>query len=327
VAEISSSSAVIGVDLGGTNLRVAGITAKGEVLTLHREETKADSGPEAVVDRLLFSLRKIEDSLVADGREVCAAALGVPGIVSTKKGSVVSSPNLPGWNNLSLLEIVRREFSHPILLENDANAAAFGEFWIGAGRGRKNIVLITLGTGVGGGIIQDGALLRGTEGMAGEIGHLTVIADGHSCACGNRGCLEQYASATGISRRYRQLSLKDSGVPLPEEDLREITAETVYRKALDGDAAALRAFSEAGTFLGIVLASMVNILNPEMIIIGGGVLPAWDFFQPAAALEMRRRAFQTPAEMVELVPAALGDRAGCIGAAGLAWKSLQANEI
>jgi glucokinase len=314
---------VIGLDLGGTNLRIAGVTPSAEVIDLYREETRASGGPEDLIRRMTAGLRGVESQLRDGGWEVLGASLGVPGIVDRRAGAVASSPNLPGWEHVPLLKCVAKEVSLPLYLENDANAAVFGEYWAGAGRGRQTIVLLTLGTGVGGGIIIDGHLLRGADGMAGEIGHLTVEREGRPCACGNRGCLEQYASATGIAGCYRRL--RGEG-PLPvkaERDGAGETAAEVHSLAEGGDRLALQALREAGTYLGIALASIVNIVNPEAIIIGGGVLPAWNHFMPAAKKEMMCRAFKDPAERVELLPAALGDRAGLIGAAGLLWRELE----
>lgn len=309
-----NGEAVIGLDLGGTNMRIAGVTRSGEVVLLYREATRSSAGPEDLIGRLVAGLIEVGEELEDAGWEVLGASLGVPGIVSRKAGVVASSPNLPGWRDIPLLQLVREAVDIPLYLENDANAAVFGECWAGAGKGRQTVVLLTLGTGVGGGIMSDGRLLRGAEGMAGEIGHLTVEREGLPCPCGNRGCLEQYASATGIVNRYRQL--RGDG-----QD-GEITAAAVHSLAEGGNRNALRSFREAGLYLGIALASVVNIINPEAIIIGGGVLPAWDCFMPGAREEMLRRAFQTPAERVELLPATLGDRAGFIGAAGLLWQEL-----
>ncbi len=308
--------AVIGIDLGGTNLRVAGVDPEGRVVHLSRDETGASGGPEAVLKRLVGGLRSVEDRLRVSGWDVVGVSLGVPGIISRREGVVVSSPNLPGWKMIPLLDLIRERVSLPLMMENDANAALYGEFWMGAARGCRTAVLMTLGTGVGGGIITDGRLLRGADGMAGEIGHLTVEREGEPCPCGNRGCLERYASAAGVARRYRRLQEESSGNPSPEGT----TATAVHSLALKGDVLALRTFREAGTCLGIALASVVNIVNPEVVIIGGGLLPAWDFFMPSAREEMFRRAFQAPAERVGLLPALLGDQAGYIGAAGLFWK-------
>jgi glucokinase len=320
---LQDKKVVIGLDLGGTNLRIAGVTRSGEVVCLYREETRASAGPEDLIARIAGGLRKVEGELRREGREVLGASLGVPGVVSRREGVVASSPNLPGWKSIPLLKRMSAAVDLPLLIENDANAAVFGEFWVGAGRGRQTVVLLTLGTGVGGGIMTDGRLLRGADGMAGEIGHLTVEREGQPCLCGNRGCLEQYSSATGIARRYRQLKAENaSGDPVPGGE-GSLTAARVHSRAVEGDPYALQTLREAGMYLGTALASLVNIINPESIIIGGGVLPAWDFFMPAAREEMLSRAFQAPAERVELVPAALGDRAGFIGAAGLFWQDFE----
>jgi glucokinase len=308
--------AVIGIDLGGTNLRVAGVDPEGKVVHLNRDETGASGGPETVLERLVGGLRLVEERLGASGWDVVGASLGVPGVISRREGVVSSSPNLPGWQNIPLLELIRQRVDLPLMMENDANAALYGEFWMGAARGCRTAVLMTLGTGVGGGIITDGQLLRGADGMAGEIGHLTVEREGETCPCGNRGCLERYASASGVARRYRRLVEESPDGNLPGET----TAATVHALARQGDPLALRTFREAGSCLGIALASIVNIVNPEVVIIGGGLLPAWDFFMPSAREEMFHRAFQSPAERVRLLPALLGDQAGYIGAAGLFWK-------
>ena len=301
---------VIGMDLGGTNLRVAGVAANGEVVALRREETAAREGPEAVIGRIVGAVRHVAGLVAAAGGSVRGVVLGAAGIVSSGEGVVVSSPNLPGWRDIPLRDRVAGEVGLPVLLENDANAAAFGEHWRGAGRGCSSMALVTLGTGVGGGLVLGGELWRGADGMAGEIGHLTIDPGGRTCRCGNIGCLETYASATGIVDRYRELAGLEPSVG----------ADGVHGLALEGDANARQAFREAGRALGIAFAALVNLLNPERIVVGGGVLPAWDLFMPAAEQELRRRAFVAPVSRVRLVAAALGDLAGVTGAAGLLWR-------
>ncbi len=307
---------VVGVDLGGTNLRVAAVGPGGEVGLLERGETSAREGPGPVIDRILAAAGRIRASAEAAGSAVRGVALGAPGIIEARTGTVVSSPNLPGWSDVPLLARIEEAAGLPVLVENDANAAAFGESWIGAGSGAASVVLVTLGTGVGGGLVMGGELWRGADGMAGEIGHMTVEPGGRPCACGNAGCLEPYASATGISSRYGELA----------GDARAVAASEVHRLARDGEPNARQCFREAGRALGIAFASLVNLLNPELIVVGGGVMPAWDSFIPAADQELRRRAFAAPAERVKIVPAALGDLAGLAGAAGLLWRRLGAGE-
>jgi glucokinase len=197
------------------------------------------------------------------------------------------------------------------VVENDANVAALAEWKLGAGRGSDDLVMLTLGTGVGGGLVLGGELWRGADGMAGEIGHITVEPGGRTCRCGNAGCLETYASATAIVDRYRELAAIEEAV----------TAEEVHRRALEGDANARQSYREAGRSLGLAFSTLVNLLNPERIVIGGGVLPAWDLFMPAAEQELQRRAFVAPAARVRFAAAALGDLAGVTGAAGLFWRA------
>lgn len=305
---------VIGMDLGGTNLRVAGVSRTGEIVCVHREETVAREGPEALIGRVIAAVGLVRDALRAQGVAVRGVVLGAPGIISHRDGTVVSSPNLAGWRDVPLRERVRVAVDLPVLLENDANAAAFGESWKGAGRSCQSMVMVTLGTGVGGGLVLGGELWRGADGMAGEIGHMTVEPGGRTCRCGNAGCLEAYASATGIVECYGALAAATEGT---------ISAAEVHRRAREGDANARQAYREAGRALGIAFANLVNLLNPEMIVIGGGVQPAWDSFMPAADQEMRRRAFAPPAARVRFAPAILGDLAGVTGAAGLLWREIE----
>jgi glucokinase len=303
---------VIGMDLGGTNLRVAGVSAAGELVALHREPTAAREGPGPVIDRILAAIARVSGIVARSGGSVRGVVLGAPGIICTGEGTIVASPNLPGWRDVPLRDKVAAATGLPVLLENDANAAAYGEYWHGAGQGCGSLVLLTLGTGVGGGLVLGGELWRGADGMAGEIGHVTVEPGGRTCRCGNAGCLETYASATAVVESYRELSGLEEAV----------SAEEVNLRAHEGDANARQAYRQAGRALGIAFANLVNLLNPERIIIGGGVLPAWDLFMPAAEQELRRRAFAAPAARVSFAPAALGDLAGVTGAAGLLWRDL-----
>jgi glucokinase len=248
----------------------------------------------------------------SEGGTVRGVMLGAPGIIARDQGTVVSSPNLPGWRDVPLRRLVAEAVGMPVSLENDANAAAYGEYWRGAGRGCASMVLLTLGTGVGGGLVLGGSLWRGADGMAGEIGHITIEPGGRTCRCGNAGCLETYASATGIVDRYRELAGTEEGA----------SAERIHSRALEGDANARQAYREAGRALGLAFATLVNLLNLERIVIGGGVLPAWELFMPPAEQELRRRAFAAPAARVSFARAALGDLAGVTGAAGLLWEEL-----
>ena len=243
----------------------------------------------------------------------------VPATVDSSDGVILSSPNLPELDGLRFAEFFAGRLSIPVLLENDANAAAVGEKWMGASRGVENSICVTLGTGVGGGLILDGHLYRGVDGSAGEIGHIVVEADGHPCGCGSTGCVEQYSSATAIVRIAKALIPEYPGTPLSNFD--ELTPLEVYNAGLAGDALSLEVFRRVGRYLGIALGGLVNVLNPEVIVIGGGASAGWDLFVEPLRAEIKARAFRQPAERVRLMRSDLGDDAGILGAAHLAAES------
>ena len=307
---------VIGVDLGGTNLRTAIVGPDGEILDKLKEATRAGDGWTKVVARLIDNIKRQLEIGAQRGAKVFAVGVGAPGVILVDKGIVVKSPNFPDWNNLPLKAELEKALNIPVFIENDANAAALGEKWRGAGRNIRSMIHITLGTGVGGGIILDNKIWHGADGMAGEIGHMTLIPDGRPCTCGNTGCLEMYASARGIVQSFRE-ELERQKLPAPET-LKNVTSEKVYQAAREGDAVARRVMKDMGRMLGIGIASLINIFNPERVVIGGGVKDAWPLFIGATHEEIMRRAFQVPAERTEIVPSSLGDDAGMIGAAAVA---------
>lgn len=315
-------SGVIGVDLGGTNLRVALLSSDGVILDKQKEATQASQGWKKVVERLVKAISRQMEIAAQRGLDITTVGVGTPGVIRMEKGIVVKSPNFPDWNNLPLREHLEQALHIPVIIENDANAAALGEQWLGAGRGIGSMILLTLGTGVGGGIVLNDKVWHGADGMAGEIGHMTLIPDGRSCTCGNTGCLEMYASARGIVQSYSE-ELAKSASELPPV-LKDVTSENVYQAARGGDAIAARVMRDMGRMLGIGIANLVNIFNPEMIVIGGGVRDAWPLFIGATHEEVMKRAFQVPAERTQIVPSLLGDDAGMVGAAAAA---LQKSEL
>lgn len=309
---------VIGVDLGGTNLRAALLSADGAILDKRKEATCAADGWKKVVARLVDNIIQQRETAEQRGLRVMAVGVGAPGVIRMDKGIVVKSPNFPDWNNLPLRDELEKALHIPVAIENDANAAALGEQWRGAGCGIDSMILLTLGTGVGGGIVLNNKIWQGADGMAGEVGHMTLIPDGRPCGCGNTGCLEMYASARGIVQSYREaLGTTET------TQASEITSETVYRAARNGDPVALRVMKGMGRLLGIGIANLINIFNPQMIVLGGGVRDAWDLFIGATHEEIMRRAFQVPAERTMIVPSLLGDDAGMIGAAAGALQKIQ----
>jgi glucokinase len=306
---------VIGVDLGGTNLRTALLSSEGHILDKRKEETRASDGWHKVVGRLVENIQRQREFAVQQGLDVSAVGVGAPGVIQVDKGIVVKSPNFPDWNNLPLKSELEHQLKIPVFIENDANAAALGEQWRGAGNGIKSMILLTLGTGVGGGIILDNQIWRGADGMAGEIGHMTLIPDGRKCGCGNNGCLEMYASARGIVQSYSE-ELVNAGAA--DSAAKSLTSIQIYQAAREGNPSARRAMKFMGSMLGIGIANLINIFNPEMIVIGGGVKDAWELFIPSAHEEIMRRAFQIPAERTQVLPSQLGDDAGMVGAAAAA---------
>ena len=307
-------SVVIGVDLGGTNLRTALVNQNGEVADKVKEPTRASDGHAKVVRKLIENILAQQDSALRNGFKVAAVGVGAPGVIHARTGVVIKSPNFPDWNNLPLKKELESALALPVSIENDANAAALGEQWRGAGRGITSMILLTLGTGVGGGIVLDGRIWPGADGMAGEIGHMTILPDGRRCGCGNTGCLEMYASSRGIVMTYQERSSRSTA----------ITSEEIYRAARDGDALSGDVMKDMGRLLGIGIANLINIFNPEMIVIGGGVKDAWPLFIESTRAEIRKRAFEYPAARTQIVPSLLGDDAGMIGAAALAFQKLNA---
>jgi glucokinase len=304
---------VIGVDLGGTNLRTAILSAEGAVLDRCKTSTQASEGWRKVVDRLVRAIERERANALKRGLTVSAVGVGAPGVIDAETGVVVKSPNFPDWNKLPLRKLLEEALSLPVVIENDANAAALGEQWRGAGTNIKSMILLTLGTGVGGGIVLDNRIWHGADGMAGEIGHMTLIPEGRHCSCGNQGCLEMYASARGIVLSYQE-ALQAAGA----SSTGSFTAAEVYDAARAGNRSAIAVMRDMGTMLGIGLANLINIFNPERIVIGGGVMDGWPLFIEATREEVVRRAFEVPARRTEIVQSVLGDDAGIVGAAAVA---------
>ena len=295
----------IGVDLGGTNLRVAAVGRDGRMMQKIAGSTDLTRGPEAVVADMAEAIEVLAQSLGT--HTLHGIGVAVPGFIRLKEGVIAGSNNLAVLEGFPMRDALQRRLGTHVILENDANAAAMGEKWIGAGRDVDDLVLLTLGTGVGGGIISDGKIVHGYLGMAGEVGHITVVPNGNPCGCGNRGCLEKHASATAISALAYLIGLGD------------VTSEQVYALAKTGDERALAVFDHMGRALGIGLATMVNLFNFPLYLISGGPLPAWDIFSIPMMDELRQRSFTFRASNTVIARAELGNEAGLYGAAYLPW--------
>ena len=315
----NNSRLIFAADLGGTHLRAATVDQNGKILFRFKQNTPQAKEATAIVDAIVAAVHEYQQQSDGAG-EISAVSLVVPGSVKVEDGVVVKAPNLPCLDGFRLGAALSERLHLPAILENDANAAAVGEMWRGAAIGCKTIICVTLGTGVGGGIILDGKLWRGVDGAAAEIGHMCVDPfGGVACTCGSRGCLEVFASATAIVRMTREASPRyPDSVLQGKEDL---TAESIFVAGKQGDELALEIFRRMGVYLGIGLANLINILNPEMIVIGGGVVNGWDLFAKHMHQQIEERAFPLLAARVKIERAKCGDDAGLLGAARLAWDS------
>lgn len=290
----------VGIDIGGTNIKAGLVDDSGAVRDARRMPSVIDD-----IDALLKTLTTI----VADFQShasIEAVGIGIPGLRSTKTHLIETSPNIPCIHNLNLETLLSKQLKLPVISENDANAGAYGEWVAGAGRRLQHMAYLTIGTGLGCGLILSGALYRGASGYAGELGHVNVEPDGRPCACGSTGCFETRVSAAGLIETARELGMN------------ETSAEAIYNAAIRGDTAALAAFADIGRFLGIACADLINLLNLESIIVGGGVMASADLLLRSATVEVRRRAFEPAARICPIVQSQLRTDAGLIGAAMLA---------
>jgi len=314
-------SLVIAVDLGGTNIRVAAVDERGTIHMRLKRPAFPQEGKRSMSTIILSAVEEISRTIPKN--QLKGVGLAVAGALNIHRGIITQSPNLPGCDNYPIRDELQTTFlkQTPIIVENDANAAALGERWKGAGVGINDLLCLTLGTGIGGGIILNGKLVHGADGMAGELGHITVVPDGPRCKCGNDGCLEALASATAIIREAtKALAEYPPGETRGRwnEGEKTVTAEMVYRSAKAGNPMCRDIYYVMGKYLGIGIASLINIFNPEMVVIGGGVSCAWELFTPSMKAEIEKRAFKIPAQRARIVPAACGDDAGLLGAAYLA---------
>lgn len=317
----ASNQYIIGVDLGGTNVVVGALSADGaQQFGMHSIPTRADLGADAVVERIVELVERVAtETLTATGAtrsQILGVGIGSPGPLSRESGVVILTPNL-GWSNFPLRDRIANAVQLPATLDNDANCATLGEWWLGAARGARHVVGLTIGTGIGGGIILDGRLFHGVSDVAGEIGHTTIDANGRRCGCGNYGCLEAYASGPAIANRAREALAGGEPSAMPAAvagDLTRLTAATVYQAAQQGDRLAQEVVRETARILGIGIANLLNVFNPDVVVLAGGVTQAGDqLFEPMRA-EVRRRAFKPAVEACRIVPGELQGNAGVIGA-------------
>ncbi|MGO9606185.1 MAG: ROK family protein [Candidatus Binataceae bacterium] len=306
---------IIGLDMGGTNIRTAAVSPQGKVLMLRHAASNADSPASVVAENIAAQVRALEHAARDRGwGGPRAIGVAVPGPLNVFTGTVMAAPHVAAWRAFPLKQRLEAALGRRVVVENDANAWALGEFWRGVARGRRNVVLLTLGTGVGGGLIVDGKIVHGLSGMAGELGHVIVDPDGALCDCGAHGCLETYASSSGM----REIIARRLGRRVPARYLDEHGNFSVRRltaAAAAGDRIALETFQLAGRYLGIAISSFLNIFNPELVVLGGGVAGALKFMRRTMVAEVKARAFSAVAAEARVVRAALGPTGGVVGAA------------
>lgn len=319
------SPCVLGIDIGGTKLAVGVFTPEGAKLAAARLPTQVGDGPDRVIRRLVGLCRRVVEEAGVPWSAVVAAGVGCGGPLDTVRGLVQNPPNLPGWTDLPLVRLLQEDLGVRVILDNDANAAALGEYRFGAGRGVADLIYLTVSTGIGAGVIIDHRLYRGANGNAGEVGHISVAYDGRPCNCGSRGCLEAYASGSSLAARARESLAGEPGSLLlalagaPERITAEIVVEAVRRR----DPLAVRLWEETMEILGAGVANAINVFNPTRVVMGGGMTNAGDLlFAPVRRIALRR-AMRPLAAVVEIVPALLGDEVGILGAAAVALESLE----
>jgi glucokinase len=301
----------IGMDLGGTNLRAAAIDKSGTLLEKISGATNFEEGRDAVIADIVAAISQLRETHGAEGLR--GIGVGVPGFIRMKEGLITNSNNLPYLENVPIRDVLSAKLNTRVILENDANAAALGECWMGAGRDVEDLVLLTLGTGIGGGIISRGRIVRGSVGMAGELGHISVVPNGNPCGCGNQGCLEKHASATAVSAMARLMQLGE-----------DLTSKDVYDLAKQpgeaGDKARM-VWQVVGEALGMAMAALINTFNFPLYLLSGGMLPAWEFFAPHMMRVAMQRSFtfRATASETRIAQATLGNLAGLYGAAYLPW--------
>ncbi len=328
MAKKSSTAYRMGIDLGGTKVLAAVVDANGAIVGMAKKKTKAEQGPDSVIKRIIDTAQSAAASAKISMKSIAGIGVGAPAPVDCQTGVVYSAPNLPGWDEIPLGPRLQAEFGVPVLVDNDVNLGTLGEWSQGAGRGSLHMVGIFVGTGVGGGVVIDGKLYRGARYAAGEVGHTIVQPDGPLCGCGQRGCLEAFASRTAIERAVRAgleegRSSMVADLLAVEKD--RMTSGVIKQALLAEDPLMLEAVGRAQFYLGLLVANLVNVLDPQIVVFGGGVVEALGdiFLQPIRETARSYYLQQRGAEKISIVPATLGDHAGVLGGATLVAPMLQ----
>ena len=318
----------IGIDLGGTNIKAGVLDAGGELIYRCSIPTEAEHGFEHVFARLVQLVEDLVRDAGVTREEITGIGYGTPGPMSHKEGIIYASPNLPGWRDIPMRSRLSAATGFKVTLENDANVAAYGEFVAGAGRGTTDMVMLTLGTGIGGGIVMDGKLQRGSFDNAGEIGHAIAVPNGRPCPCGQRGCLERYGSANAVAERFVEALEAGETSPLKARvDAGEkITSQDIAAAARDDDPLAARIWDETCLHLALACINIQHVLNPQCVVLGGGLIGAGDQLLEPIREHFRKQVWDSARDFPRIELATLGDDAGIIGAAALAQIEYGANQ-
>ena len=310
-----------GIDLGGTTINVGMVTPEGKIIKKGKIPSRVRTGPDNVVEQIESILKRwMADDFV--DYEIGGVGIGVAGLVDVNRGVLKEATNFPGWIDVPLIAKLESKLHLPVTLDNDANVAALGENSFGAGRGFAHMMMVTLGTGVGAGLILDGLIYRGAWGAAGEFGHITIHKDGRRCACGRSGCVEAYVGTKGIIAEALDNIANNSDSTLARFEKDKLTPKEIYSHAQRGDEAAIKVFKNIGEYLGYGLGSVVNLLNLQRFVIGGGVALAGDFLINSAQQKLNEVALNNSDEPVRIVKASLGEHSGIVGAASLAMAAV-----
>ena len=312
----------MGIDLGGTNLKAALVDRDGRIIAKASQPVDVARGPDAVIDEMVAMVDSLLAGRSCDRSDLVCVGVGSPGPLSIREGRIHHSANLPGWRNVPLRDTLSEKLQRPVVLDNDGNAAAFGEFWVGAGGGCNDLVMLTLGTGVGAGVVLNGALVHGHFENAAELGHLIVEVDGLPCPCGQHGCLEQYSSASAVARRVVTAIEQGQACALAAgfQSGQPVDCVNVVQCAKDGDAVCTKIWDEACMYLAVAVIDIQHAYNPARIVLGGGMSSAGAFLLDRISDHLTRRCWSLHDDLPVITLSELGTDAGVIGAAGLAWR-------
>jgi len=316
---------VISVDLGGINTPVSLIDSKGFLLHTIRRHSAINSTPKKTISGIINSCEKIIDYFNQNYKNGKILGIGIssPGLVSFEKGIILSSPNMPHWMNIPIRDLITSKINLPVFIDNDANCSLIAEHCLGIAKNYSNVLMLTLGTGIGGAILIDGKIYRGTNQTGAEFGHITISNKGPKCSCGNYGCLEAFAAVNPtLNRAKEKLKREDISSTLNNLKLADLNIYDIYINAEKGDIFSQKILNESGSYLGIGIASLCNIFNPELVVIGGRFSRATKYLIPAASNEAFKRAFKENLENCKILKAKLGNRAARIGVAKMIFDNL-----